>query len=306
MSKLLIFIGVIMLIVVGYFAINNTSLPTLDEYCTADLKSFKDSDGIKHVTCLGDWASKITSYNPFTTVNGYLCNDYPDDRGVTNYAYPFSYTCPSWLKGGCAFQRYRYVTDASTYVETLLNPGQTWSTLEYNVIYERVQGWDSYYCNTAQCTCTDWIINSCGSGPCGSTEKYQYRTCSGSCAGIDTQLCIERVECQTQPDVYTRACVNKDVVIYKNGIVDSTIDCANECLNGYCVDCLNGQSTTPVCSDKVVTWKYCINNVWATKSYNCDGYCGPSSCSSNDPQSCCTLGEYLGDVEILIKYGGTV
>ena len=147
---------------------------------------------------MGFWnrLRKSLSMFQFTMVNGKLCSTYPDEvkQIYSNESTQFEkYTCPSNV-AGCAIDTWAYSTDCSTCTDSF-----PWKYLDLykaqpgeEITYYNGQRIDVYYCNQ-DCSCSDYVSQGCGAGPCGANEMYRTRTCQDNCA--EQEVCVAWAEC---------------------------------------------------------------------------------------------------------------
>jgi len=131
------------------------------------------------------WFSRLR----FTMVGGKLCSTYPDESGTCHSSPSCKIYCPSSLSGGCAIVKYK--PNYEFVAEHHVSPGGYAYVADTYI-------WENYYCNI-DCTCTKYVEQGCGAGPCASNEMYKTRTCEQHCA--EEEVCVAGYqECQPQCD----------------------------------------------------------------------------------------------------------
>lgn len=332
-KNLIIIASFIGLLIFIPLLVKESTRPVLPSNCTVNV-TYELINGVLHETCAGEFLRNYKAWSgaSLTTVNNYLCEDYPSSSGCGDgYA-----ICPNTALGGCAVDVYSNTWAFSH--ELIFTPGST-------KFFFSTYCWEVYKCNTPvnTCTCTDWVYGSCNSNGCSNGYISKSRTCNpvncqpqtaceirsscavsycntnwvcdgtyrayqnSDCSKINREYCAygcTNGNCNPAPNTITVSCCGDDLCYYKNGNFDYLTDCPVTCANNTCVSCVNDYSTNPVCSNNIVTWKYCVNNVWQNRSFNCAELgCSTDSCSPSSPIDCCN-NEYYGGVNMSINNGG--
>ncbi|MFA5406516.1 MAG: C-type lectin domain-containing protein [Candidatus Nanoarchaeia archaeon] len=127
----------------------------------------------------------LTTFNiaSSTTINGYLCNDYPSSAGCG----PGTAVCPNGI-GGCAVPIYYDENPWQLSHELSFMSGESKSFLTGWC-------WEVYECNipTTTCSCSDWVYQSCNGWDCNIDQIHKTRDCY-------PDSCMIENGCEYRPD----------------------------------------------------------------------------------------------------------